>query len=109
MKSPVQGIIVFFGAVLTHYELVHGGIWPVIGYLLYNCKSWSAVGTVGKWIIISPIVLFIFNISSTETAGCNIRRDQLEFFFRFNAFSYFKILKILEVDFFYFCIFNNRS
>ncbi|MBA7579810.1 hypothetical protein ES708_21686 [subsurface metagenome] len=109
MESSIHGIIVFIVAVFTHHKLVHGSMRSIIGHFLYDSKSGPAVGTVGKRVGVSSFIIFIVNVFNAVAAGGNVRRYQLEFFFSILTFSYFKILKILERNFFYFDIFNNRS
>jgi len=61
MKSPIKGIFIFCLACVTHFKLFHAGIDAIVWQRFHNRKTGTAICTIRKWILITPI-LWIPNI-----------------------------------------------
>jgi hypothetical protein len=73
MKTSVKRIVIFAGAIVTHSKDCHGGFGPVIGNVVNDGVSWSAVGAVNERIEVSP-VLRLKEFPEAIAAGCCVRR-----------------------------------
>jgi hypothetical protein len=76
MEAPVHRVIIFALALRAHLEAAHGGLGTVIGYILDDGETRAAIGAIGKWITIAPI-LGIKYLFQTGLAGSDIGRDKL--------------------------------
>ncbi len=73
VKSPIKdGCILFFTG-RTHLKNFHCGFLPVVGEVFNDRKPGSTIGTVGKWIINSSVL--IFHIIEAILAYGNIWAD----------------------------------
>jgi hypothetical protein len=73
MKTSVKRIVIFAGAIVTHSKDCHGGFGPVIGNVVNDGVSWSAVGAVNERIEVSP-VLRLKEFPEAIAADCCVRR-----------------------------------
>jgi hypothetical protein len=73
MKTSVKRIVIFAGAIVTHSKDCHGGFGPVIGNVVNDGVSWSAVGAVNERIEVSP-VLRLKEFPEAIAAACCVRR-----------------------------------
>jgi hypothetical protein len=73
MKTSIKRIVIFPGAIVTHGENCHGGLGPVIGYVVNDSVSWPAVGAIYERIEVSP-VLRVKEFPKAVAARCCVRR-----------------------------------
>jgi len=69
METSVHGIIIFARTVITHGKNGHGGLWPIVRYVLNYGIAWPAIGAVDKRVKVSPILL-VEQFSEAIAAGC---------------------------------------
>ena len=55
VKPAVHGIIIFSLALGTHLKVSHGGFGPVIGDIIDDGVTGTAVGAVNKRVLITPV------------------------------------------------------
>ncbi len=72
MKAAIRGIVELNTAYRAHAELAHRRLVTVIGNVLYDRVTWSAVGAVYEWISKSP-VLRIEKLAQAVPAGADVR------------------------------------
>jgi hypothetical protein len=72
MKTSIKRITIFAGAIVTHSKDSHGGFGSVIGNVVNNGVSWSAVGAVNERIEVSSI-LRVKEFPEAIAAGCCVR------------------------------------
>jgi hypothetical protein len=73
VKTSVKRIMIFTGAIVTHSKDCHGGFGPVIGNVVNDGVSRSAVGAVDERIEVSS-VLRVKELPEAIAAGCCVRR-----------------------------------
>jgi hypothetical protein len=76
VKTAVHRVIVLTLALRTHLEAAHGGLGTVIGNVLDDGEARATVSAVGKRIAVTPVARRQ-NLSQTELAGSDVRRDKL--------------------------------
>ena len=78
VKTPVLRVVVFGLAQLTHVEMSHGGVWPIVRQRFDNAETGAAVGTVDKGIQITAVV-WIEQLASAICTGGDIRQHNGRF------------------------------
>jgi hypothetical protein len=73
----------------AHLEDTHGGPGSVIGDVLNDGETGSAVGAIGERVAVSS-VLRVENLFQTGLTGCDIRGDKLVFTLLSNAMANLK-------------------
>ena len=73
--SAGSGIFIFFRAGGAHRELLHAGSCPVIGQLVQDGKTRTALGTVDKWMKITA-VSGIIQLPPAFRTGRDVGRDK---------------------------------
>ena len=68
MITAVKGVLILTTAVGAHFKRSHGGVFAVIGNIVYNRESWSTVGTIQKRIE-ETTVIGIMELAQTVRAG----------------------------------------
>jgi len=69
MEASVHGIIIFAGTVITHGKTSHGGLGPIVRYVVNYGIPWPAIGAVDKRVKVSPVLL-VEEFSEAIVAGC---------------------------------------
>jgi hypothetical protein len=69
MEASVHGIIIFAGTVITHGKTSHGGLWPIVRYVINYGIPGPAIGAVDKRVKVSPVLL-VEEFSEAIAAGC---------------------------------------
>jgi hypothetical protein len=72
MKAPVERIMIFMLTGLAQWEYAHGRLRTVVGDILNDRKTRSAIGTIDKRVIIAAIGR-IEEFMQTIIAGGDIR------------------------------------
>jgi hypothetical protein len=72
METSVHRIIIFAGTVITHGKSGHGGLWPIVRYVVNYGIAWSAIGAVDKRVTVSSVLL-VEEFSEAIAAGCCVR------------------------------------
>ena len=55
MKAAVKRIVVFSSAFRAHLKIRHGRLWAVIGNILDDRESRTAIGAIDEWVAITPV------------------------------------------------------
>jgi hypothetical protein len=69
METSVHGIVIFAGTVITHGKTSHGGLWPVVRYVINYGIPGPAIGAVDEGVKVSP-VLPVEEFSEAIATGC---------------------------------------
>src|SRR4030095_13474350 len=80
MKAAIGRVVEFALAVVTHFKTGHGRALAIVGNVLDNGKSRTAIGAVNKRIAIAPI-RGIEKLSEQVVTGGRVRRNQRTPFF----------------------------
>src|SRR6266851_769216 len=75
VKAPIEWVVIFQLAGRAHREVPHGRLMTIIGHILNDRKTRSAVGTIDKRVSIAPISR-IEQFTQTIVASGTIRRDE---------------------------------
>jgi hypothetical protein len=89
MKAPVGGVIIFRLALPAHLKVLHGRLGPVIGDVIDNGISGTAIGAVYKGVAMPPIS-GIEHFIQAVIANADIRRYQGCHCFIADTFDYRK-------------------
>src|SRR4030042_920724 len=90
MKAAVKRIIIFCLAIGTHCERAHGGFGAVVRDILYDGEARPAIGAVGEWVMVAPVLRAEDFLEAGVTCG-DIRRHQLILACLCNALPNFKL------------------
>jgi hypothetical protein len=69
METSVHGIIIFAGTVITHGKNGHGGLGPVVRYVVNYGIPWPTIGAVDERVKVSPVLL-VEEFSEAIATGC---------------------------------------
>jgi hypothetical protein len=75
METPIGGVMEFARAIAAHLKMAHGRALAIVGNILDDGKSGTAIGAVDERIAIAPIRR-IEKLFETIVTGRRVRRDQ---------------------------------
>ncbi len=73
MKAPIERIMVFTITVIAHGKDSHGGLWPVVRYIVNYGVPRTTIGAVDKGVQVSPVLL-VKEFPEAIGAGCCVGR-----------------------------------
>jgi hypothetical protein len=87
METSVHRIIIFTGTVITHGKGGHGGLWPVVRYVVNYGIPRPAIGAVDKGVKIAPVLLVKEFSEAIATSCCVWGYEGCPFFALFTGFD----------------------